>query len=73
MAGIDLLSTRREKAIETFALKSLNGQYSHWFPPYVGRGGTRAPKKYKETYARCERMKNTPIFHMRRVLNRIDQ
>ena len=33
------------------------------------RRKTRNQNPYKEEYARCERLKKTPIFHMRRQLN----
>ena len=31
----------------------------------TGRGGER----YREDFARCDRLKNTPLFYMRRRLN----
>jgi hypothetical protein len=70
--AIGKLSDRRAAAIEKFAKKCLSGQYSHWFPPNRGLCRTRRPKKYHEEYARCERLKNTPIYHKRRLLNSLE-
>jgi hypothetical protein len=69
ITGLEKLEVRRDAAIRRFATKCLNGNYSHWFPLNPGRARTRARKKYQEEYARCDRMRNTPIYHMRRVLN----
>ena len=71
LSGLEKLESRRERAIEKFAVKTLHSQYSHWFPRNENRT-SRVSKKYKEEYARCERLKNTPIFYMRRVLNRLE-
>jgi hypothetical protein len=69
-SGLDTLQTRREKALSTFANKCLNGNYSHWFPLNTAAGRTRESLKFKEEYARCDRLRNSPIFAMRRLLNR---
>jgi hypothetical protein len=68
-AGIQTLEERRKEAIRRFAAKTAIGQYSHWFPRNEIIGRTRNPLRYKECYARCDRLKNSPIYHMRRVLN----
>ena len=68
LSGLQTLEERRGQAISAFARKCLAGAYSHWFPLNEnGRG--RGALKFKEEYARCERLKNSPIFHMRRLLN----
>jgi hypothetical protein len=69
MTGLDTLETRRDSAVLKFANKCLGSQYSHWFPPNEAERRTRKTKIYKEEYARCERMKKTPVFTMRRALN----
>ena len=70
--GLQLLSQRRDEAIRKFANKCLEGNYSHWFPRNEAKRQTRRPLKFKEEFARCDRLKNTPVFTMRRVLNMED-
>jgi hypothetical protein len=67
--NIQTLASRRSEAIEKFASKSLAGSYGHWFPINDTGRQTRKTLRFREDYARCERLKKTPIFHMRRVLN----
>jgi hypothetical protein len=67
--GLEKLSERREKAILKFANKCVNGRFAHWFPLEKPARATRAPLKYSEKYARCDRLKNSPIYYMRRALN----
>jgi hypothetical protein len=71
--GLERLEQRRARAIEKFAMKAEQGSYKKWFPRRPDNGRTRRPKKFLESYARCDRLKNTPIFHMRRVLNALYQ
>jgi hypothetical protein len=68
-AGIEKLSERRENACLKFAKKCIGGKFSSWFPRKEGREGLRTVRPYKESFARCDRLKNTPIFYMRRKLN----
>jgi hypothetical protein len=70
MSGLELLATRREVAIGSFANKCLNGRFSHWFPLNDAATKTRKSLRFKEEFARCDRLKNSPIYYMRRVLNR---
>jgi hypothetical protein len=72
LSGLETLKERRKSAIEKFARKCLDGEYGHWFPRNPANRQNRRTKKYKEEFARCERMKCTPIFHMRRVLNELE-
>jgi hypothetical protein len=69
-ANLQPLSERRELACEKFAKKCVNGKYSHWFPLKQRRPGLREQKIYLEQYARCDRLRNTPVFYMRRLLNK---
>ena len=70
LSGLERLSDRREVAALKFAKKSAAGKYDHWFPLNDrGVGRTRKSLKYREDYARCDRLKNSPIFYMRRALN----
>ena len=63
-------ATMREKAEVTtlIAVKCINSsRFKHWFPLRVsGRSGNRGGDKYLEKYARCDRLKNSPLFDMRR-------
>ena len=69
MAGVTTLRERRIAHCDKFALKCANSaRFSHWFPLNEGRQG-RNSDKYLEQYARCDRLKNSPIFYMRRRLN----
>jgi hypothetical protein len=70
-AGIELLSDRRLKAVDKFTAKCLAGQFSGWFPLNEAERKTRKQKKYRELYARCDRLRNSPIFFMRRRLNEV--
>jgi hypothetical protein len=67
--GLEKLKDRRESAIIKFAKKCVAGKFAHWFPLERKNRATRAPLLYKEQYARCDRLKNSPIFYMRRALN----
>jgi hypothetical protein len=68
--GLETLESRREKASLKFAEKCLAGKFSHWFPPNETARITRGTKPYKEEFARCERLRKTPIYSMRRALNK---
>ena len=70
MAGIETLRFRRITLTDKFAEKCLkNDRFSAWFPEARRVRNTRASTKYLEEYARCERLKNSPVFYMRRRLN----
>ena len=73
LSGLERLEDRRVKAIEKFAVKASQGRYSHWFPRNNCGGRTRSSLKYREYYARCERLRNSPIYYMRRVLNALER
>ena len=73
MAGVKTLRQRRIDACDRFAAKCLKDpRFSGWF---LHKGGTRASsrsgiaEKYEEKFARCDRLRNTPLFFMRRRLN----
>ena len=72
MAGdLQTLRARRIELCDKFASKCLSSErFGHWFSEHVpGRAGTRQTIKYREHFARCERLRNSPLFYMRRRLN----
>ena len=69
-AGITTLRARRIDLTDKFAQKILlQPRFAHWFPERPVARTTRSSEQYLETYARCERLKNSPVFYMRRRLN----
>ena len=69
-AGVTTLRQRRIEQCDKFAEQCLKSErFSGWFPLKTGRVSRRAGEKYSEHFARCERLKNTPLFFMRRRLN----
>jgi hypothetical protein len=72
ITGLSTIKERRRVAIERFATKTAAGNYHHWFPLNTGARSRRA-LHYQEKYARTDRLKYTPIYHMRRVLNGKEQ
>ena len=70
--GLTTLKDRRNERLEKFAIKATRGRFCHWFPLNDQGRNTRHTKKYKETFARTERLKNSPIFTMRRKLNELE-
>ena len=68
-AGITTLRQRRIEQCDKFALKAAGSErFQEWFPLKGGRP-TRNADKYLEEYARCDRLRNSPVFYMRRRLN----
>lgn len=69
-AGLTTLRERRIEATDKFANKCLsNPRFCKWFPKREGRSTARNGEKYYEGFARCERLRNSPIYYMRRRLN----
>ena len=71
--GLESLEERRIAAVDKFAKKNLEGKFSHWFPLREARRGLRNENIYLEEHARTERLKNTPVFYMRRRLNALNR
>ena len=71
MAGVTTLRQRRIQATDKFASKCVGSdRFSRWFPlRQAGWAGARRGEKYHEEFARSDRLKNTPIFYMRRRMN----
>ena len=72
-AGITTLRQRRIDLCDKFAAKTAkNPRFGHWFPVKPNRRNTRsatAPTQYLETFARCDRLRNSPLHFLRRRLN----
>ena len=68
---IESLEERRKKLILNFAVKTQkNPRFKDWFPEKEYEGlNLRKEKKYQELFARTERLKKSPLYHMRRALN----
>ena len=70
LAGLETLRERRIKHCDAFAAKcAASRRFSKLFPLREGRISARNTERYKEFYARCDRLKNSPLFFMRRRLN----
>ena len=71
-AGVSTLRQRRVELTDKFSQSCLkNDRYKHWFPLRgAGRRSARVTAEiYQESFARCDRLKNSPVFYMRRRLN----
>ena len=71
--AIESLEARRECLTVNFAKKaSASARFAaEWFPEKeYGDIGLREERKYKEFFARTERLMKSPLFYMRRALNR---
>ena len=70
MAGVGTLRERREELCDKFAAKCLKSTlYREWFPERQVQGASRGAEKYQEHFARCDRLRNSTVFYMRRRLN----
>ena len=69
-ADLETLEERRKRHFKKFAEKaSENDNYRHLFPKNISTVRTSNPKVYREEYARSDRLYNSPLFAMRRILN----
>ena len=73
MAGLGTLRDRRIELTDKFAAKCLGSdRFRSWFPLKSGvrvSARTAGAEKYREDFARCDRLRNSPIYYMRRRLN----
>ena len=70
-SGLTTLRARRENREIVFARKCANSdRFSRWFPAAERVRETRNDMMYKEFFARCVRCYNSPIYSMRRRLNK---
>ena len=64
------LRQRRIEAADKFAAScAASDRFGQWFPPAAPARRSRHTLDYREDYARCDRLKNSPVFYMRRRLN----
>ena len=69
-AGVPTLRQRRQDLCDKFSAKCLtNERFKCWFPERNGVRSTRGGERFQEFFARCERLKNSPLYYMRRRLN----
>ena len=70
LAGVETLRQRRISHADKFAAKCIaSDRFKHLFPIKSTRTSSRNVEKYVEEYARCDRLKNLPLFFMRRRMN----
>ena len=71
LAGVETLRDRRIVQCDKFAHKcAASPRFGHWFPERPGRRSIRTGgEKYREDFARCNRLFYSPLFYMRRHLN----
>ena len=69
LADVTTLRERREAACDKFATKCLqSGRFSNWFPlRESGQSGNRRAEVFKEEFARCDRLRNSPLYNRRRL------
>ena len=69
-AQVDTLRQRRIELTDRFARKAANSpRFAHWFPRNQGGRNVRSREEFKELFAKTDRLKNSPLYYMRRRLN----
>ena len=69
IAGVETLRERRIRLTDDFARKCLESdRFKKWFPENENRGGRRK-ERFKEFPAKTDRLKDSPLYYMRRRLN----
>ena len=70
LAGLRTLRERRIELCDSFARKCVaSDRFRSWFPLNEARRSGRNSEIYKEFQAKNDRLKNSPLFYMRRRLN----
>ena len=71
---IESLEERRKRMVINFARKTAsNPRFEKWFPKREYNGvELRREQIYEEKFARTERLKKSPVYNMRRELNKLD-
>ena len=71
LSGLSSLEDRRINQFQKFANKTLkNPKYAHWFPPNNNIRSGRHTLKYLEEKCVGNRLYKSPLFAMRRYINR---
>ena len=71
ISGLSTLEDRRVVQFQKFATKTLkNKKYAHWFPPNNNLRVGRHTNKFLEEKSNGHRLYKSPLFAMRRYLNR---
>ena len=68
-AGLPTLEEQRVRAIDKFTDKCVQVKFNGGFPLRESTRTMRSTRPYEEKYARCNRLKNSPLYFMRRRLN----
>ena len=70
LSGLKTLRERRIELCDSFARKCVASErFRSWFPLNNARRSGRNSEIYKEFQAKNDRLKNSPLFYMRRRLN----
>ena len=70
ISSLQTLRERRIQHTDKFAQKAASDpRFCHWFPRRTGRISARSTEIYEEKFAKCERLRNSPLYYMRRRLN----
>ena len=70
---VTTLEKRRETLTCNFAKKAAKSdRFAKWFEEATKDRTLRKNPVYKETFARTDRLRNSPLFYMRRALNAIN-
>ena len=71
MARVETLRHRRLEMVDKFAAKCAgSARFGRWLPERQRRReASRCIDKYQEFFARCERLRSSPLHYMRRRLN----
>ena len=69
-AGVTTLRARRIEHCDLFVERCLKSdRFRSWFPLRAGRRSARSKAQYHESFARCDRLRDTPLHFFRRRLN----
>ena len=73
LSGLETLEKRRETLVRKFTIKAANNPlWEHWFPKHEDYNyNLRKKLTYVEEFAAKERLRLSPIFTMRRILNEL--
>ena len=74
LSGLPKLESRMSAATTKFALSLPGSRFDHWVPRAGPRNyDLRNPRPFAEEFAHTDRLKKSPVFTYRRILNRQNQ